>query len=179
MGMIPFVVMSSFLIPSIHGGSHVFDFWGGIFSAKSSILGILITSGGTMWLAICLNKYMSWRKQQDVEVFGFGDVKLLGLIGGILGLQGGVFSLLLGNILFIFMYIISKILGVRRDPHILMVTACDDPAMVNHVKKIVSFMKMNSSFENISLKHVIELLEDPESLNELFLDLDNKNQYIK
>lgn len=40
-------------------------------------------------------------------------------------------------------------------------------------------MKMNSSFENISLKHVIELLEDPESLNELFLDLDNKNQYIK
>ena len=179
MGMLPFVLIFSFLIPSMHGGVYTFNFWESMYSIKSSILGILISSGLAMWLGIFLNKYMSWRQKQEVEVFGFGDVKLLGLIGGILGVSGSVFSLLLGNILFIFMYIISKCLGIRREPHILMVTACDDFTMIQHVKKVVSFMKLNQNMDHVKLEEVIEILEDPDSLDSLFYNLENKESYIK
>jgi prepilin signal peptidase PulO-like enzyme (type II secretory pathway) len=179
LGMLPVIVIASFAVPSLHGGSYVFEVWSGIVSVKSAILGMLLASGGTMWMAMYLNKYMSWRQNQEVEVFGFGDVKLMGVIGGLFGLQGAVFALFAGNLIFIIMYIVCKVLGVHRDPHILMVTACDDLDMVAHVKKVVHFMQIDSDVKNIRLGDVIARLDDLESLPDLFASLENKDEYIK
>jgi leader peptidase (prepilin peptidase)/N-methyltransferase len=76
---------ASCIIPELHreqlallGGYH-------------SFMGILIGSGLVLWIAIFGE--LAFRK----EAMGFGDVKLLGLIGAFCGWEGSVFALMAGS----------------------------------------------------------------------------------
>jgi leader peptidase (prepilin peptidase) / N-methyltransferase len=74
----------SFLVPSLHDQSARLDAFG------LSILGGLVGAGG-VWLVGVLGK-LAFRK----EAMGFGDVKLMGMIGGLLGWKGVALTFLVG-----------------------------------------------------------------------------------
>lgn len=65
----------------------------GQISVKESLIGIAI-GGGVLW-AIAAG-YEKIRKQEGM---GFGDVKLLAMVGGFQGWQASLFSLIIGSVL--------------------------------------------------------------------------------
>jgi leader peptidase (prepilin peptidase) / N-methyltransferase len=62
------------------------------FSLTEAMLGALV-SGGALWLVGEL--YYRIRKREGL---GFGDVKMVAMIGAFLGLQGSLFTLLIGSL---------------------------------------------------------------------------------
>lgn len=61
-------------------------------SVTDSLAGIVV-GGGILWLVATL-----YEKLRGREGMGMGDVKLLAMIGGMLGLQGALFTLLLSSV---------------------------------------------------------------------------------
>jgi len=64
----------------------------GHISVRDSVLGIIV-GGGLLWVVAVL--YQKIRKQEGM---GLGDVKLLAMIGGLLGWQAVLFTLLVGSL---------------------------------------------------------------------------------
>lgn len=61
-------------------------------SLFEAVLGALLLTLPIWWLA------MFWARLRKREVLGMGDVKLLPLIGAFLGLEHGIFALLIGSV---------------------------------------------------------------------------------
>ena len=68
------------------------SFFSRVRSPASSFAGAAIGAGG-LWLVAFL--YEKWKK---VEGMGFGDVKMLGMIGALLGVSGVVIAVLLASV---------------------------------------------------------------------------------
>jgi leader peptidase (prepilin peptidase)/N-methyltransferase len=68
------------------------SFFSRVRSPVSSLAGAAIGAGG-LWLVAFL--YEKWKK---VEGMGFGDVKMLGMIGALLGASGVVVTVLLASV---------------------------------------------------------------------------------
>ncbi len=103
LGLVFVGVILSFLVPSIHGyASDIHWLVAATQSFGVSLLGILISSGVILWVAL-VGEYLLKR-----EAVGFGDVKLLGGIGAMLGWQGGMFAIfsgaLIGTVLIALLY---------------------------------------------------------------------------
>jgi len=81
-----------------------------VAAALSSVIGIVV-GAGVIWLVGWLGS-----KAFKKEAMGFGDVKLLGMIGGFLGWQGVLLALLLGCFVGAFIGIIVKL--ATEDPYI-------------------------------------------------------------
>lgn len=64
-----------------------------IVSLVEAVLGILVCSG-SLWLVGYL-----FEKLRDKEGLGFGDVKMIAMIGAFLGLQGALLTLIISSIL--------------------------------------------------------------------------------
>jgi leader peptidase (prepilin peptidase) / N-methyltransferase len=102
-----FAVVISFLVPAIHGYAQA-DFFilGSIKSGIASIIGVFTGSGLILWIALVAEAVL--RK----EAMGFGDVKLMGLIGGFLGWQGALFTVFGGAIVGTLWFIFALLLRV-------------------------------------------------------------------
>jgi leader peptidase (prepilin peptidase)/N-methyltransferase len=95
---------ASVIVPALHGASA--QVAGGIGSAWTlpsalgslgiSLQGMLIGSAVILWMAILGE--LAFRR----EAMGFGDVKLLGMIGAFIGWQGAVFSIFAGAFIGVF-----------------------------------------------------------------------------
>ena len=85
------IIPDMITIPSISVAPAVAFFWPHL-SFIESVWGILV-GGGVLWLIAHL--YMLIRRQEGM---GLGDVKLLAMIGGFLGWQGAMFSLVIGSV---------------------------------------------------------------------------------
>jgi len=87
------VVLLSFCIPAIqgYGGEGPF-LLASIKSGITSVIGVFTGSGLILWIALVAEAIL--RK----EAMGFGDVKLMGLIGAFLGWQGALFTMFGGAI---------------------------------------------------------------------------------
>lgn len=87
------VVLLSFCIPAIHGydgnGPYILA---SIKSGISSVIGVFTGSGLILWIALVAEAVLK------KEAMGFGDVKLMGLIGAFLGWQGALFTVFGGAI---------------------------------------------------------------------------------
>lgn len=80
----------SILFPSLHLISPDRFPFPGIQSLGLSLLGAVIGSSVLLWIAIIAEFLL------DKEAVGFGDVKLMGLMGSFLGWQGALFALFSG-----------------------------------------------------------------------------------
>lgn len=78
----------------------------------SSILGIAVGAGLTYTVGV-VGKAV-FRK----EAMGFGDVKLMGMIGGILGWQAVIMTFFLGSVIGAIIGISLMVFMRRKDPHI-------------------------------------------------------------
>lgn len=81
-------------------------------AAASSVLGIAAGAGITYAVGV-LGK-MAFRK----EAMGFGDVKLMGMIGGLLGWQAVIMTFFLGSVIGAVVGITLMVAARRKDPHI-------------------------------------------------------------
>lgn len=90
-------LIASASVPALHNvASTAGESWNLILSLKSlgiSLQGMLIGSAIILWMAILGE--LALRK----EAMGFGDVKLLGMIGAFLGWQAAVFSIFAGALI--------------------------------------------------------------------------------
>lgn len=83
----------SIAVPALHGfgGSELFTL-AALRSGFASLLGLLVGSALLLWIAILAEAVL--RK----EAMGFGDVKLVGMIGAFCGWQGAVFAIFGGAV---------------------------------------------------------------------------------
>lgn len=80
--------------PEFLAGAGSLSMGGAVFSSYlNSLLGIAV-GGGFLWLVAEL--YLRWRK---IEGMGFGDVKMMGMVGAFLGWQYAWMTILLGSLL--------------------------------------------------------------------------------
>jgi leader peptidase (prepilin peptidase)/N-methyltransferase len=87
------IVILSFCIPAIHDyNSGDIFLVGSIKSGVASIIGVFTGSGLVLWIALVAEAVLK------KDAMGFGDVKLMGLIGAFLGWQGAIFSVFGGAI---------------------------------------------------------------------------------
>lgn len=96
------VIVLSFCIPAIHN-SHPDDIFivGSIKSGIAAIIGVFTGSGLVLWIALVAEAVLK------KDAMGFGDVKLMGLIGAFLGWQGAIFSVFGGAIVGTIWFIIA------------------------------------------------------------------------
>lgn len=82
-------LVASVWVPALHGipGN---DLNSSIAAFGISLMGLLMGSALVMWMAVAGE--IAFKK----EAMGFGDVKLMGMIGAFMGWQAGVFSLFAG-----------------------------------------------------------------------------------
>jgi leader peptidase (prepilin peptidase)/N-methyltransferase len=85
-------VIVSLFVPALHG-VHTTGVAASTLSLGISLLGLLVGSGVVLWLAIGAEIILK------KEAMGFGDVKLLGMIGAFLGWQGALFAIFAGAII--------------------------------------------------------------------------------
>jgi leader peptidase (prepilin peptidase)/N-methyltransferase len=117
----------SFAVPGLHVGSLVqllgwlgrswglsepFSWSDRVLAAASSILGVAV--GAALTYAVGVAGKAVFRK----EAMGFGDVKLMGMIGGILGWQAVIMTFFLGSVIGAFVGVGLGVFVRRRDPHI-------------------------------------------------------------
>ena len=81
-------------------------------AAASSILGMAVGAGITYGVGV-LGKFV-FRK----EAMGFGDVKLMGMTGGLLGWQAVIMTFFLGSMIGAVVGVSLMIIARRKDPHI-------------------------------------------------------------
>ncbi len=81
-------------------------------AAASSALGIAVGAGVTYGVGVAGKAV--FRK----EAMGFGDVKLMGMIGGILGWQGVLITFFTGSVIGAVVGVGLMIIAGRKDPHI-------------------------------------------------------------
>jgi leader peptidase (prepilin peptidase) / N-methyltransferase len=102
-------LLVSFAVPALHGVAAPEAAWsvGNAFLALGiSLQGMLIGSALILWMAILAE--LALKK----EAMGFGDVKLLGMIGAFLGWQGAVFTIFGGAV--VGMVVALVMLAVER-----------------------------------------------------------------
>jgi hypothetical protein len=163
-------LIAAFFVPSLLGYPRGFDIISGYEALIASGLGMLLSSGILLWCAIYVNGYFSWRMGQEVESIGFGDVKLMGLIGALLGFQGGVFVLVAGQILFFLFYFTGRLFPrICVSPGKAMLVACDAKDMVTTVDHYTELLKLSGSLRP-SLPEVVGVLKDRDSLFKLNAD---------
>lgn len=108
------------LVPALHVGHNDFETLGislfdpaaqpRAYSVAASLFGIL-TGGGVIWLTGVLGS-AAFRK----EAMGFGDVKLLAMIGGYVGWKGALLALFIGSLAGSVVGIVIRL--ATRDPYI-------------------------------------------------------------
>ncbi len=85
------IIPDAITLPSILVGPAAAFFIGHI-RVTESVAGIVV-GGGILWAVAAV-----YEKLRGREGMGMGDVKLLGMIGGVLGLEGALFTLLLSSV---------------------------------------------------------------------------------
>ena len=91
-GGFAFALMLSILVPAIHGFDSGFWAFDALRALREALVGGLVGSAILLWIMLFAEVLM--RK----EAMGFGDVKLLGAIGGFCGWQGAVFTIFGGAV---------------------------------------------------------------------------------
>lgn len=81
-----FGVIASALVPELHGVTAISA------AAIKSAIG-LVAGFGSLWLVALVGKWVFKR-----DAMGFGDVKLLGAIGALLGLSGVIYTVLVSSL---------------------------------------------------------------------------------
>lgn len=109
-------LVASFAVPEIQGYSlsNSMGPWVMLYSAFSSLAGILLASGFVLWLMLIFEKIL--RR----EAMGLGDATLLGCIGAFCGIEGALFALLAGSIIgtvvIIPLMLLERIFGWKLTP---------------------------------------------------------------
>ncbi len=99
-------VLISGLVPSLHGYStEPLYLLGSIRAAFYAMIGVMIGSGLILWIGLLAEAVL--RK----EAMGFGDVKLMGLIGAFLGWQGAIFTVFGGAIVGTLWFVVAMLVG--------------------------------------------------------------------
>lgn len=107
-------VILSAALPEIHGQTAGPYFVRSVAATIHSIIGVLISSGLVLWIALLAEAVL--RK----EAMGFGDVKFLGAIGAFLGWKGGVFAVfggaILGTVIFALIMLLHGLFAKKKNP---------------------------------------------------------------
>lgn len=98
-------VLFSVLAPTLHLTNSVCGPEHSLQAAWISIKGLCIGTGFILWIALLGEEVLK------KEVMGFGDVKLLGMIGAFLGFEGALFSLFAGAFVGVFWNYIAMLVG--------------------------------------------------------------------
>lgn len=108
--------LASIVFPEIQGYSLTSSMgsWVMFYAGVSSLAGILLASGFTLWLMIIFEKVL--RR----EAMGLGDATLLGCIGAFCGIEGALFALfsgsVLGTIVLLPLMLVERITGRKFTP---------------------------------------------------------------
>lgn len=96
-------VILSVAVPMLHGRTHEIEMIARVHSGVDALLGLFVGSGLVLWIALLAEEILK------KEAMGFGDVKLVGMIGAFCGWQGAVFSVFGGAMVGTFWFLLALV----------------------------------------------------------------------